>query len=60
MQFPENLTWAVAAAYQIEGVASEDGKGLSVWDMFCRQPGKVLDGHPGKILRVPCAMFEWR
>jgi beta-glucosidase len=48
MAFPENFTWGVAAAaYQIEGAAAEDGKGPSVWDQFCRQPGKVLDGHTG-------------
>ncbi len=50
MEFPENFTWGVAAAaYQIEGAAYEDGKGMSVWDMFCRQPGKVLDGHTGDV-----------
>ena len=50
MEFPENFVWGVAAAaYQIEGAAREDGKGLSVWDMFCRQPGKVLDGHSGDV-----------
>ena len=48
MEFPENFIWGVAAsAYQIEGAAREDGKGPSVWDMFCQQPGKVLDGHTG-------------
>lgn len=50
MEFPENFAWGVAAAaYQIEGAAREDGKGWSVWDMFCRQPGKVLDGHTGDV-----------
>lgn len=50
MVFPENFTWGVAAAaYQIEGAAAEDGKGPSVWDMFCQQPGKVLDGHSGEV-----------
>lgn len=50
MEFPDNFTWGVAAAaYQIEGAAGEDGKGASVWDMFCRQPGKVLDGHSGDM-----------
>ncbi|MBC8126624.1 MAG: beta-glucosidase [Gloeobacteraceae cyanobacterium ES-bin-144] len=50
MQFPENFTWGVAAAaYQIEGASSEEGKGLSVWDEFCKQPGKVLDGHNGDV-----------
>lgn len=50
MEFPEDFTWgAAAAAYQIEGAASVDGKGPSVWDMFCKQPGKVLSGHTGEI-----------
>lgn len=50
MAFPENFTWGVAAAaYQIEGAAAADGKGASVWDMFCKQPGKVLDGHTGDV-----------
>ncbi len=50
MDFPENFTWGVAAAaYQIEGAATEDGKGPSVWDEFCKVPGKVLDGHSGEI-----------
>lgn len=50
MRFPENFSWGVAAAaYQIEGAAVEDGKGLSVWDTFCRQPGKILDGHSGDV-----------
>ena len=49
-KFPENFTWGVAAAaYQIEGAANEDGKGPSVWDSFCRQEGKVLDGHTGDV-----------
>lgn len=50
MKFPDDFTWGVAAAaYQIEGAARGDGKGLSVWDTFCRQPGKVLDGHSGDV-----------
>ena len=48
MSFPTNFTWGVAAAsYQIEGAWNEDGKGLSVWDMLTRQPGKIWEGHTG-------------
>jgi len=48
--FPEKFVWgAAAAAYQIEGAAFEDGRGLSVWDMLCRQPGKVWRGHAGDV-----------
>ncbi len=40
--FPAGFTWGAAtASYQIEGAAREDGKGLSVWDEFCRRPGAV-------------------
>ncbi len=48
LRFPSDFTWGAAtAAYQIEGAAREDGKGLSTWDMFCRQPGRVYEGHTG-------------
>ncbi|GAK51359.1 beta-glucosidase [Candidatus Moduliflexus flocculans] len=50
MNFPENFVWGVAAAaYQIEGAAYDEGKGLSVWDMFCRKPGAVWNGHTGDV-----------
>jgi beta-glucosidase len=49
-KFPANFTWGAAtAAYQVEGAAYEDGKGLSVWDMLCRQPDKVWQGHSGEV-----------
>jgi len=48
LAFPTNFIWGGAtASYQVEGAASEDGRGLSVWDEFCRQPGKVWSGHSG-------------
>lgn len=48
--FPNGFVWGAAtAAYQIEGAAAEDGKGPSVWDMFCRKPGAVWNGHSGEI-----------
>lgn len=43
--FPPGFRWGVAtSAAQIEGAAFEDGKGASIWDHFCRQPGRINDG----------------
>jgi len=50
MSFPKDFVWGVSAAsYQIEGAAYEDGRGLSVWDMLCRKPGAVWEGHSGDL-----------
>lgn len=44
-RFPKNFVWGTAtAAAQIEGAASEDGKGESIWDRFSTLPGKVVNG----------------
>ena len=48
--FPANFVWGVAtSAFQIEGAASLDGKGLSNWDTFCRRPGAIADASNGDI-----------
>jgi beta-glucosidase len=50
LAFPEGFAWGSAtAAYQIEGAASADGKGPSVWDTFSHTPGKVRGGDTGDI-----------
>lgn len=50
MEFPKDMKWGAAtAAYQIEGAAFEDGKGLSIWDTFSHTPGKVLNGDNGDV-----------
>ncbi len=50
MNFPSKFVWgAAAASYQIEGAAEEDGKGLSVWDMMSRQPGRIWSGNTGDV-----------
>ena len=48
--FPEDFLWGAAtAAYQIEGAADEDGKGLSIWDTFSYRPGNIAGGDTGDI-----------
>ncbi len=50
MSFRKDFVWgAAASSYQIEGAWDADGKGLSVWDMLTRQPGKVWEGHTGDV-----------
>ena len=54
--FPDNFLFGVAAASaQIEGAAFEGGKGESIWDRFCRTPGKV---HDGDTLDVACDHYH--
>jgi len=49
-QLPATFVFGAAtAAYQIEGAASEDGRGESIWDRFCATPGKVRNGDDGSV-----------
>ena len=49
-EFPENFTWGTATScYQIEGAYREDGKGLSIWDVFSRTEGKTANGDTGEV-----------
>ena len=48
--FPAGFLWGAAtSAYQIEGAVHEDGRGESIWDRFCRQPGAVRNGDTGDV-----------
>ena len=50
LPFPDGFQWGVAsAAYQVEGAVREDGRGLSIWDTFSHQPGRIHDGSNGDI-----------
>ncbi|MET0496284.1 MAG: GH1 family beta-glucosidase [Actinoplanes sp.] len=49
-RFPDGFIWGAAtASYQIEGAATEDGRGPSIWDTFSRTPGRVYKGHTGDV-----------
>jgi beta-glucosidase len=48
--FPKTFLFGVAtSAFQIEGAATADGKGESIWDRFCATPGKVANGDTGEV-----------
>lgn len=47
---PEGFVFgASTASYQIEGAADEDGRGRSVWDTFCDEPDRMVDGSSGAV-----------
>jgi beta-glucosidase len=48
--FPTGFRFGVAmASYQIEGAVNEDGRGESIWDVFCRRQGAVAGGDTGDV-----------
>ncbi|MGN8647498.1 GH1 family beta-glucosidase [Gracilibacillus sp. HCP3S3_G5_1] len=50
IQFPKDMQWGTAtASYQIEGAASEGGRGVSIWDTFSKTPGNVVNGDNGDV-----------
>jgi beta-glucosidase/6-phospho-beta-glucosidase/beta-galactosidase len=36
-------------SYQIEGAPAEDGRGPSIWDKFCKIPGKIAGASSGDV-----------
>jgi beta-glucosidase len=49
-RFPQHFVWGVAtSAFQVEGASRTDGKGMSIWDDFCRLPGAIADGSNGDV-----------
>ncbi len=50
LKFPNDFTWGSAtSSYQIEGAWNEDGKGASIWDVFCQKPGAIQNSESGNI-----------
>jgi len=49
-EFPKGFLWGSAtASYQVEGAATEDGRGPSIWDTFSHTPGKVVENATGDV-----------
>ncbi|WP_258103756.1 GH1 family beta-glucosidase [Marinoscillum sp. MHG1-6] len=54
--FGESFDWGcAAAAFQTEGAWKIDGKGLSIWDDFTHQKGKV---HSGQNAEIACDFYH--
>lgn len=50
MGFKKDFIWgAASAAYQVEGAAFDDGKGLNIWDTFSHEKGKIYNEHNGDV-----------
>ena len=50
LRFPDGFLWGTASAsYQVEGAVDADGRGETIWDRFCRTPGKVTNGDTGDV-----------
>lgn len=51
-----DFQWGSAtSAAQIEGASDLDGKGLSIWDIFCTEPGRINDGSD---IRTACDHYQ--
>ncbi|MGW6159219.1 family 1 glycosylhydrolase, partial [Streptomyces sp. NPDC055144] len=49
-EFPDGFFFGAAtASYQIEGAYDEGGRGPSIWDTYCREPGRVAGGATGDV-----------
>ena len=59
IQRPDGFVWGAAtSSYQIEGAVDVDGRGPSIWDTFCRTPGKVAHGDTGDVACDHYRRFE--
>nr|XP_009394432.1 PREDICTED: beta-glucosidase 1 [Musa acuminata subsp. malaccensis] len=48
--FPAGFTFGTAAsAYQVEGMALQDGRGPSIWDAFVKIPGEIANNATADV-----------
>lgn len=48
--FPKDFVWgAASSSFQIEGTVPGDGRGRSIWDDFCDEPGRIADASNGTV-----------
>lgn len=48
--FPEGFIWGVStSALQIEGAHDVDGRGVSIWDTYAAEPGRIEDGTDARV-----------
>jgi len=49
-QLPPGFRFGTStASYQIEGGVDVGGRGASIWDTFCGEPGRIRDGSSGAV-----------
>lgn len=57
--FPKDFIWgAASSSFQIEGTEPGDGRGRSIWDDFCDEPGRIADGSNGRVACRHTALWE--
>ncbi|KAL5721993.1 beta-glucosidase [Ranunculus cassubicifolius] len=48
--FPNGFVFGTAtSAYQVEGMASKEGRGPSIWDVFIKIPGTIVNNATGEV-----------
>ena len=58
-RFPNSFKWgAAASAYQIEGAADTDSRGLSVWDTFCNVEDAIKNGDTARVSCDHCRLYQ--